>query len=152
MRKLLLLYTLLLHSFLTAQNIEKNETILTAFDTYSELPREVVFVHVNKAVFIKGENIGFKAYVLDKDTKKRSLETKNLYCIISDEKETILKKQLIRIEDGIGNGTIVIDSLFTTGNYTLKAYTNWMRNFSEPNYFEQTISIIDPEKTKEVKP
>ncbi|NNE02271.1 MAG: hypothetical protein HKN52_03815 [Eudoraea sp.] len=152
MRKLLLLYILLLHSFLTAQNIEKNETILTAFDTYSELPREVVFVHVNKAVFIKGENIGFKAYVLDKDTKKRSLETKNLYCIISDEKETILKKQLIRIEDGIGNGTIVIDSLFTTGNYTLKAYTNWMRNFSEPNYFEQTISIIDPEKTKEVKP
>lgn len=152
MKKLLPLFLLLFYSVITAQSIEKNEAILNAFDTYSELPREVVFVHVNKAVFIKGENIGFKAYVLDKDTKKRSLETKNLYFTISDEKERLLKKQLIRIENGIGNGTIAIDSLFTTGTYTLKAYTNWMRNFSEPNYFEQTISIIDPEKTKEVKP
>jgi hypothetical protein len=152
MRKLLPLYILLFHSLLTAQSIEKNETILNAFNTYAELPREVVFVHVNKSVFIKGENIGFKAYVIDKDTKKRSLETKNLYCTISDDKETILKKQLIRIENGVGNGTIAIDSLFTTGTYTLKAYTNWMRNFSEPNNFQQTISIIDPEITKEVKP
>lgn len=152
MRKLLPLCIFLFHSLLTAQNIEKNETILTAFETYSELPREVVFVHLNKSIFIKEESIGFKAYVLDKDTKKRSLETKNLYCTIVDENENILKKQLIRIENGIGSGNIAIDSLFTTGTYTFKAYTNWMRNFSEPNYFQQSISIIDPEKTKEIKP
>lgn len=152
MRKLLPLSILLFHSLLTSQNIEKNETILTAFETYSELPREVVFVHLNKSVFIKGENIGFKAYVIDKDTKKRSLATKNLYCTIVDKKENVLKKQLIRIEKGIGSGTIALDSLFTTDTYTFKAYTNWMRNFSEPNYFQQSISIIDPEKTKEIKP
>ena len=92
MRNLLPLCILLFHSVLSSQNIEKNETILTAFEAYSELPREVVFVHLNKSVYIKGENIGFKAYVLDKDTKKRSLETKNLYCTIVDEKENVAKK------------------------------------------------------------
>jgi hypothetical protein len=152
MRNLLPLCILLFHSVLSSQNIENNETILTAFEAYSELPREVVFVHLNKSVYIKGENIGFKAYVLDKDTKKRSLETKNLYCTIVDEKENVVKKQLIRIENGIGNGMLELDSLFTTGNYSFKAYTNWMRNFSEPNYFQQVISIIDPEKTKEITP
>ena len=101
----------------------------------STLPREVVFVHLNKSVYIKGEAVGFKAYVLDKDTKKRSLETKNLYCTILDEDENIVKQQMIRIQEGVGNGIIELDSLFTSGNYLFKAYTNWMRNFSEAQLF-----------------
>ena len=145
-----LIALLFLNTF-QAQNSSANDKILLSFEAYSELPREVVFVHLNKSVFIKGENIGYKAYVLDKDTKKRSLETKNLYCTVLDDQKKVVIKQLIRIENGVGSGLIKVDSLFTTGTYHFQSYTNWMRNFSEPNYFEQTLTIIDPEETTEVK-
>lgn len=128
------------------------DDVLPAFEAYSQLPREVVFVHLNKSVFIKGEGIGYKAYVLDMDTKKRSLETKNLYCVVEDSLNRVVKKQLIRIENGIGSGLIRLDSTFTTGTYRFKSYTNWMRNFSEPNYYEQELTVIDPEKTEEISP
>lgn len=152
MKKILFLLCLLFHGILTAQSIQPRDTILADFEAYATLPREVVFVHLNKSVYIKGENIGYKAYVLDKDSKKRSFQTKNLYCVLIDEKENVVKKQLIGIENGIGSGIFELDSLFTTGTYKFQAYTNWMRNFSEPNYFQQPISVIDPEITKELTP
>ncbi len=145
------LFALLIFSTVQAQNSSSNDQILSNFEAYSELPREVVFVHLNKSVFIKGESIGYKAYVLDKDTKKRSLETKNLYCAILDDQKNVIKKDLIRIENGVGSGLIAIDSLFNTGTYRFTSYTNWMRNFAEPNYFEQSLTIIDPEQTEELK-
>ncbi len=122
-----------------------------AFEAYSQLPREVVYVHLNKSTYIKGEYIGFKAYVFDKGEKKLSNETKNLYCTIADEQNRIIKKQLIKIDNGIGDGLIRVDSLFNTADYSIKAYTNWMRNFTEPNYFEQIISVVDPETDPEIK-
>jgi hypothetical protein len=145
------LIALLFLTTFQAQNSSANDKILLSFEAYSELPREVVFVHLNKSVFIKGESIGYKAYVLDKDTKKRSLETKNLYCTVLDDQKKVIKKQLIKIENGLGSGLIKVDSLFTTGTYHFQSYTNWMRNFSEPNYFEQSLTILDPEETTEVK-
>ncbi|NNC63070.1 MAG: hypothetical protein HKO11_12090, partial [Eudoraea sp.] len=80
MKYLLLPFLLLTFYHTKAQPPSAVDDLVPAFEAYSELPREVVFVHLNKSVFIKGEGVGYKAYVLDKDTKKRSLETKNLYC------------------------------------------------------------------------
>ncbi len=145
---LLLLTAVFSHS----QNSGSFEDVLPAFEAYSELPREVAFVHLNKSVYIKGEGIGFKTYVLDKDTKKRSLETKNFYCTVTDSLGKVIKQQMIRIENGVGSGVIRLDSTFTTGTYRFKGFTNWMRNFSEPNYFEQVLTVIDPEKTDEIAP
>ncbi|QBA63158.1 hypothetical protein [Muriicola soli] len=150
MKYLLLSFFFFTFSYLKAQPPSELDNLLPAFEMYSELPREVVFVHLNKSVYIKGEGIGFKAYVLEKGSKKRSLETKNLYCVIQDSLGRDVKKQLIRIENGVGSGLIRLDSTFTTGSYRFKAYTNWMRNFSEPNYFEQNLTIIDPDKTEEI--
>lgn len=150
MKYLLLPFLLLSFYHTKAQPPSAVDNLVPAFEAYSELPREVVYVHLNKSVFIKGEAVGYKAYVLDKDTKKRSLETKNLYCVIQDSLDRDVKKQLIRIENGVGSGLIRLDSTFTTGSYRFKAYTNWMRNFSEANYFEQQLTVIDPEKTEEI--
>ncbi len=138
--------------FSQAQNPGSFEDIIPAFEAYSQLPREVVYVHLNKSVYIKGEGIGFKAYVLDKDSKKRSLETKNLYCIVEDSLNQVVKKQLIKIENGVGSGLIRLDSSFASGTYRFKSYTNWIRNFTEPNYYEQVLTIIDPEDTEKIAP
>ncbi|MCO5725107.1 hypothetical protein [Robiginitalea marina] len=128
-----------------AQQLDVLDRILDDFTLYSELPREVAFVHLNKSVFIKGENLGFKAYVLDKGAKKPSLETRNLYCVLADSNDRMIKSQMVRITGGVGQGVFELDSLFHTGKYTFKAYTNWMRNFSEANYFQQSIDLLDPE-------
>ncbi|MEJ2584532.1 MAG: hypothetical protein P8Z38_05640, partial [Robiginitalea sp.] len=130
---------------LCAQEELVQDRILSDFARYSEHPREVAYVHLNKSVFIKGEDLGFKAYILDKDHKRPSRETQNLYCVLADSANRIVKTQMIRIRNGVGQGVFELDSLFHTGSYTFKGYTNWMRNFSEANYFQQSIEVLDPE-------
>jgi hypothetical protein len=124
-----------------AQNDSK---ILKAFNDYTEMPREVAYLHLNKSIYIKGEDIGFTAYVFDKKTKTKSSITTNLYVSIEDENEKIIQKKLLNLKNGITSNVFEIDTSFTSGYYTIKAYTNWMRNFDEQNYFIETIRIIDP--------
>lgn len=116
----------------------------SSYDNYVNLPREVAFGHLNKSLYIQGETIGFSVYVFDKNTKKPSTQTTNVYAVISDKDNNTIKEQMLWAKEGKANGLFNVDSLFTTGNYTFKAYTNWMRNFDEQNYFVQNIKIVDP--------
>jgi len=126
-------------------NAQEDSQILDYYEEYTETAREVVYLHLNKSTYIKGEDIGFTAYVLDKKDKKPSFMTTNLYVSIEDRDKNILKQKLIRVVDGVASNTFQTDSLFTSGHYKIKAYTNWMLNFNEKNYFSEFIKIIDPD-------
>ena len=136
---------------LKAQENYKEANLLNLYNQYTELPREVAFLHLNKTTYIKGELLGFKAYVLDKNTKEASTETANLYVTISDTLGRPVKKQLFRVNQGTSQGNFEIDSLFSGGQYTIKAYTNWMRNFKEPNFFIQNFKVLDPAESPSVE-
>ena len=56
---------------IAAQEDSGLDQLFSSFTSYSELPREVAYVHLNKSVYIKGEALGFKAYVMDKDDQSR---------------------------------------------------------------------------------
>lgn len=147
-----LLFTLLITS-VTLQSQEKqlNQSIDSLFLTYNSHYKEVVYVHLNKSIYIRGEYIGFTAYSFNKHDNILSNKTSNLYCVIYDSNQNLVKKQLLKVENGIANGHFVIDSDFKKGKYTFKAYTNWMLNFSEESFFTDSFEVLDPEETKFVE-
>jgi len=124
---------------------ENQLDLISSYKEYTKLPRETVYAHINKTQLLQGEILGFTAYVFNKATKKLSPTTTNIYCTISDEKDRLVKSEMILGNEGVAQGSFQIDSLFTPGNYTIKVYTNWMRNFAEENYYVQSIKILDPE-------
>ncbi len=123
---------------------QQSTAIVDAFNEHTADAREVIYLHVNKSSYIKGESIGFTAYVLDKNTKRPALLTTNLYVSLETMEQKPLKQLMLKVENGIAYNIFEIDDSFVTGSYLLKAYTNWSRNFKEPNYFSATIKIIDP--------
>jgi hypothetical protein len=136
--KLLFLFFLVTSLNVSSQEIDE---IIKAYNKYTNPPREVVYLHLNKSTYIIGETIGFTAYVLDKKNKKPSLLTTNLYVSIEDKEQNIVAQKLILIKNGIASNTFETDSTFNNGNYKIKAYTNWMLNFNERNHFTETITI-----------
>ena len=130
---------------------ENLKNIITSFNDYSSLDREAAYCHLNKSTFIKGEMIGFSGYVLNKDLKVPSKLTKNLYCVITDNNNDVIKSKLVKVDNGFTNNVFKIDSLFKSGNYTFKAYTNWMKNFDEPNAFVESFRVINPEEENIIK-
>ncbi|NEV92654.1 Plug domain-containing protein [Psychroflexus sp. YR1-1] len=127
---------------------QKQDNLQEKLSNHLEIPREVAYLHLNKSTYLKGEQIAFTAYVLNKQNLKASDAT-NLYIQIKDAKNKVVKEQLFLVEEGVSSNTIKIDSLFTAGNYTLNAFTNWMRNFKEQNYFTEAIKLIEIEDTQE---
>jgi hypothetical protein len=138
---------LFFQNLIRGQEVFKGKNIDSVFNTYTKPFQEVIYSHLNKSKYIKGETIGFTAYAFDKQKKKLSNTTSNLYCVISDKDNKLIKKQLIKVENGIANSQIKIDSAFTSGIYSFKAYTNWLLNFSEQNYFTDTFEVIEANKT-----
>ena len=136
MKKINLLIALLISIQCISQNIDQ------LYSNYFENTREIPYLHLNKTSFIKGEEIWFQSYVIEQNSNKLHTTTSNLYVSVFDEDGHQKEQHLIHIKNGIGYGSIPIDSSFTQNNYYIKASTNWMRNFSEDNSFTQKISIL----------
>ena len=135
-----------------SQNNELQDSIIDSYKVYANNLREIAYAHLNKSVFVKGETLAFSAYVFVKGNKKPSQLTSNLYCTISDENGKTIKSKMLLVTNGVSHGSFYVDSLFSSGNYTFKAYTNWMKNFDEQNFYIQSIKVIDPEIENEIIP
>ncbi|WP_179318859.1 hypothetical protein [Winogradskyella helgolandensis] len=147
----ILFTTLFIFSFsINVSEAQESSQIVETYKAYTTPAREVVYLHLNKSTYISGEPIGFTAYVLDKKSKQPSFITTNLYVSIEDKNKTVLKQKLIKVTDGVASNTFEVDSTFSSGNYKIKAYTNWMLNFDEKNYFSESIRILNPDNENDL--
>jgi hypothetical protein len=105
------------------------------------LQRETVFLHLNKSTYVTGEEIWFKAYIYNKQERLPFEETTNLYVGLYDSIGRQLTKRIFRASKGYADGHIELDSTWNSGNYYIKASTNWMRNFKDDGAYVQNIKI-----------
>ncbi|MCC4214690.1 hypothetical protein [Leeuwenhoekiella parthenopeia] len=118
-------------------------SIVDDFTLYAAPTREVLYVHLNKSHFFKGETMGFTVYTFDKTHKIPSKTTRNVYCLITDEYGNIIKKKMVLTELGMGTDLFSIDNNLEAGRYYFKAYTNYQRNFNEPNPYIQMFEVLE---------
>ena len=135
----------LILALLFALNVsgQTTDSVELAYGEYFKLPREALFIHLNKTTYISGEDIWFKGYAYDRKNSLTSKGTSNVYVGIYDASGKQIRKKLCLASNGNTSGHFLIDSTFTAGDYYIKASTSWMRNFKEEDAFVQKIKIID---------
>ncbi|MFY0629789.1 MAG: hypothetical protein JXR05_05370 [Flavobacteriaceae bacterium] len=150
LRKLLLFFLVLLSLKSISQN---KQSIDSLYQKYFNLTRIIPHLHVNKTTFLQGEEVWFKAYVIDQNSTKLDGITSNLICTLHDENGNEVARKLVFVNKGIGHGSFLLDSIFDKKNYYLKASTNWMKNFKEDHSFMQKIKIVRSfnKKAKKIK-
>ena len=105
--------------------------------------QERLFVHTDKTFYVVGENLWMKLYLTDALLHKPSNLSKLVYIeLLNKNNESVLRTK-IQMDGGYGNGSIKIPSAFLSGNYTLRAYTQWMRNEGVACFFEQMLTIVN---------
>lgn len=143
---LYLTITFAISSFLCAQTGQ--EVLKKQLNNYSEKNlQEKIFIHTDKSFYVPGEIMWFKAYVVDAIEHKPIDISKVAYIEILDQNNKAVSQAKIELVNGSGSGSFLIPVSITTGNFTLRAYTRWMRNFSVENYFEKAITIVNTLKT-----
>jgi len=113
---------------------------------------EKVFVHTDKEAYLTGEILWFKIYNADGTTNKLLDVSKVVYVEILDYKHAPVLQAKIAMKNGMGNGSFYLPFSVSTGNYLLRAYTSWMKNFDAGYYFEKPISILNTVKSSPDQP
>ncbi len=105
---------------------------------------EKVYLHIDQNSYTSGEDIWFKAYVIDPSTNRLSQNTNNLHVELIAPDSKILLSLVIRIEKGTGKGDFHLGDQVPSGRYRVRAYTNFMRNYDEKFFFLKEITILNP--------
>ena len=111
---------------------------------YQSIHQEYVYMHFNASLLFTGEYLFYKVYCLNSVNKLLTKTSKVAYVELVGESGEIVFKHKILLDNGIGQGDYFIPTAVPSGNYKLIAYTKWMRNGSEDNFFEGDVIIINP--------
>ncbi len=139
---------LLLHFICSGQNAI--DSLITNFNEKNQGLEENIHLHLNKSVYVKGEDIGYTAYVIDQRTKQPSLATTNLYVQLLNDKLEVVHEKLLLVENGVTTNVFETNGSTPAGGYSIKAFTNWMRNFDQPLFAQEPLRILDPSVNMDV--
>ncbi|PMD94031.1 hypothetical protein BWI97_17345 [Siphonobacter sp. BAB-5405] len=138
-RKLISLCLLLWAGPVVAQ-----DAVRQAFEQYSQKAfQEKVYLHSDRSFYVVGETLWFKLYVVDGTTHQPADLSKVAYLELLDASHTPVLQSKVSLEKGKGHGMLILPATLNSGRYHVRAYTNWMKNFSADLYYEKTLTIVN---------
>lgn len=105
--------------------------------------QEKVFVHLDRAFYVAGETAWFKVYLVDGYIHHPVNSSKVVYLEILDDANQPLIQTKVSLMNGAGRGSIALPAALSSGNYRVRAYTHWMKNFGPEQYFHQQITVVN---------
>lgn len=107
----------------------------------SQYPQEKVHLHLDKPFYAIGDDIWFKAYVVDAESHQLSGLSKILNVELVSEDDSIKQSLRLPLTVGVTWGDFKLSDSLQEGNYRIRAYTNYMRNFGEEYFFDKTVMV-----------
>ncbi|MFT2009486.1 hypothetical protein ACMA1I_12480 [Pontibacter sp. 13R65] len=114
--------------------------------------QEKVFLHLDRPQYLSGETMWFKLYNVDGTLHRPLHMSKLAYVEVLDAQNQPVLQGKVPLKDGMGKGSFQVPFTLNSGHYTVRAYTNWMKNFEPEFYFEQPVTILNIYKKLDLKP
>lgn len=107
-------------------------------------PAEKVYLHLDKSYYTAGDTIWFKGYTVTGPSHKLSGISQILNVELINGNKKIVKALKLFMPNGTTNGDIILPDSLNEGNYHVRAYTNWMRNYNTAYFYNKSIKIANP--------
>lgn len=122
-------------------NLSANErTDVSDADCHTEM----LYLQTDKGIYETGEDLWFKAYVLNDSTLALSNESRTLFVEMLNRQDSIVWQEKYPIQTGIADGHIYIDKKLNPGDYRIHAYTKY-------SFLNDTLRPLYPKKIRVVK-
>jgi hypothetical protein len=108
MNKRSIITTLLLLAMMTGQAQEDND---------------LLYIFPSKEVYETGEDLWFKAYLMDRQTLALSDRSQTLYLLLRSETGEVVWSEKYPLNDGRGDGHVYIGENWQLGEYHMEGYT-----------------------------
>lgn len=107
------------------------------------LLREKAYLHLDRDYYYPRETIWLKAYMGYSMTALRDTLSHTLYVELISPEKKIIDSKVYPIKAGVSWGELALSEKLVPGQYYLRAYTNWMRNYGDSALFVRAIPILD---------
>lgn len=113
------------------------------------LLREKVYLHTDRDYYYPRETIWLKAYLGYSMPVLRDTLSHTLYVEFISPDKAILNSKVYPIKNGVAWGEISLDDKLVPGQYYVRAYTNWMRNYGDSALFIKPIPVLKADENIE---
>lgn len=113
-------------------------------------PIEKVFLHTDKNMVSTGETIWLSAFVVVGPFHQYTNGSRVVHVDLIAPNGKIVLSQTHGLINGRGSGSLEIPKNLLTGNYQLRAYTQWMRNFNADYFFTKKLNILNKSVSTEL--
>lgn len=102
------------------------DLLVARFDSLAQnSSRELVYIQTSKGIYETGEDIWFKAYILNSQFFTPSDLSKTLYLQVVNEKTNIpVWQEKYEIQNGFANGHVFLHDTLSEGEYCIEAFTS----------------------------
>jgi hypothetical protein len=115
---------------------------LSGWSKYKRM-QEFTYLQTDKPYYYPGERIWMKASMLYRDNELLDSLSKVLYVELINEKKICVAREYLNIDSAFASGYIDLPDSTNKGNYFLRAYTNWMRNYGSETFFVKPLPILN---------
>lgn len=134
-----LLGVLLYFSSLSAQTMQ--DTIIANFSLMERIPKEKLYLHLDKPFYGAGERIWFKGYLVNAITHQDNAQSNFIITELINRSDSIVERKKIR-RDSLGfHNAFTLPATLPAGDYYLRGYSNWMLNEDPDFFFSRNIKI-----------
>lgn len=141
---LILLLLLFFWESLPAQTLNGTSSLTNLFKSRNQsFPQEKIYLHLDKPFYAAGDDIWFRAYLVDAASHAPSRWSKIVYVELLDERDTLMRRLKILDREGLLYGDFPLPDTLKPGPYRIRAYTSYMRNAGEEFFFYKTFYIAN---------
>ena len=84
---------------------------------------DLLYIFPSKEVYETGEDLWFKAYLMDRQTLEPSERSQTLYLLLRSETGEVVWNEKYLLKDGRGDGHVYIGEKWQLGEYQMEGYT-----------------------------
>jgi len=141
---------MLLILFMGLRSIAQTDPAKVLEDYRRQHLQEKLYVHTDKDSYLSGEICWFKLYAVDATTHYPLNLSKVAYLEWLDKDNKPILQTKAGLDHGYGDGSVYLPLTLRSGNYKLRAYTNWMKNYGADWFFEKSITVVNARRSAEL--
>ena len=104
-------------------------------------PQEKLHLHTDKDSYIAGDTIWLRAHCADAATHRPVAASRYVYVELRDDRRALVRRIKLLSRDSVYSGYLPTQSLERFGDYSLTAYTLYMRNPGPEYFFKKPLTI-----------
>ena len=102
---------------------------------------EKVYLQFDRLYYVAGDTVYFKAYITMGERHEPSTLSKVLHVDLINNASKIDQSIKLQIDSGGAWGDFALPDSLPTGSYRIRAYTQWMRNYDDRDFFDKVFYV-----------